>query len=80
MNTRIRAITEEAARLPASDRVRLVEHLLATLDKPDSEIDRAWVEESERRLDSYLRGASEVRDGVSRIEEHPKAWQLLGSV
>lgn len=61
MNARIRAITEraiteEAERLPVPDRVRLVEYLLATLDKPDPEIDRAWAEECERRLDSYLRG------------------------
>jgi len=28
--------------------------LLATLDKPDPEVDRAWAAESERRLDRLL--------------------------
>jgi hypothetical protein len=34
INARIQAIAEEAERLPAADRVKLVEYLLATLDKP----------------------------------------------
>jgi putative addiction module component (TIGR02574 family) len=72
MNTRIREITEEAERLPAPDRVRLVEHLLATLDKPDSEIDRAWAEESERRLDSYLRGETAALDAEDVLAKHLK--------
>jgi putative addiction module component (TIGR02574 family) len=72
MKTRIRAITEEAERLPAPDRVRLVEHLLATLDKPDSEIDRAWAEESERRLDRYLRGETTALDAEDVLAKHLK--------
>jgi putative addiction module component (TIGR02574 family) len=70
MNTRIRAITEEAERLPAADRVRLVEHLLATLDKPDSDIDHAWAEECERRLDSYLRGETTALDAEDVLAKH----------
>ncbi len=72
MNTRIRAITEEAERLPAPDRVKLVEHLLATFDKPDSEIDQAWVEESERRLDSYLGGETTALDAEEVLAKHLK--------
>ena len=62
MNTRIQALAEEAERLPAADRVRLVECLLATLDKPDIGIDRTWVAECERRLDRYLRGETKALD------------------
>jgi len=72
MNTSITSITEEAERLPAADRVRLVEHLLATLDKPDPEIDRAWAEESERRLDAYLRGDTTARDAKDVLAKHLK--------
>jgi putative addiction module component (TIGR02574 family) len=72
MNTRITSIAEEAARLPAADRVRLVEHLLATLDKPDPEVDRAWAEESERRLDTYLRGETTARDAKDVLAKHLK--------
>jgi putative addiction module component (TIGR02574 family) len=72
MNERIRAITEEAERLPAADRVRLVERLLATLDKPDPEIDRAWAEECERRLDRYLRGEATTLDADEVLAKYLK--------
>jgi putative addiction module component (TIGR02574 family) len=71
MNPRIRAITDEE-RLPAADRVRLVDHLLAALDKPDSDIDPAWAEESERRLDSYLRGETTTLDADEVLVKHLK--------
>ena len=45
-----------AARLPASERLQLVESILATLDKPDPEIAAAWVLEAEGRLAAYRRG------------------------
>ena len=72
MNTRIQAIAEEAERLPAVDRVKLVERLLATLDRPDAEIDRAWTEESERRLDSYLRGHTTAVDAEDVLAKYLK--------
>ena len=72
MNTRTILIAEEAERLPAADRIKLVEHLLTTLDKPDPEIDQAWVEESERRLDTYLRGETTARDAKDVLAKHLK--------
>jgi putative addiction module component (TIGR02574 family) len=72
MNTSITSIVEEAERLSAADRVRLIEHLLATLDKPDPEVDRAWAEESERRLDAYLRGDTTARDTKDVLAKHLK--------
>jgi putative addiction module component (TIGR02574 family) len=72
MNMSITSIAEEAERLPAADRARLVEHLLATLDKPDPEVDRAWAEESERRLDTYLRGETAARDAKDVLARHLK--------
>jgi putative addiction module component (TIGR02574 family) len=72
MNTRVTSIAEEAGRLPAADRIKLVEHLLATLDKPDPDVDRAWAEESERRLDSYLRGETTARDAKDVLAKHLK--------
>ena len=44
-----------ALQLPHSDRVRLAESLLASLDEED-EILAAWVAEAERRADAYERG------------------------
>jgi putative addiction module component (TIGR02574 family) len=72
MNARIQALKEEAERLPVPDRVRLVEHLLATLDKPDPEIDQAWAEECERRLDSYLRGETTALDADEVLAKYLK--------
>ena len=72
MNTSITSLAEEAERLPAADRIRLVEHLLATLDKPDPEVDRVWAEESERRLDAYLRGDTRARDAKDVLAKHLK--------
>ena len=72
MNTRTTLIAEEAERLPATDRIKLVGHLLTTLDKPDPEIDQAWVEESERRLDAYLRGETTARDAKDVLAKHLK--------
>jgi len=50
----------------------LVERLLATLDKPDPEVDRAWAEESERRLDAYLRGDATGREADDVLAGHLK--------
>lgn len=72
MNTRITVIAEEAKQLPAADRVRLVELLLATLDRPDPDIDRAWGQESERRLDAYLRGETTAWDARDVLAKYLK--------
>ena len=66
------SIAEEAERLPVANRIKLIEHLLATLDKPDPEIDRAWADESERRIDAYLRGQTTARDARDVLGKHLK--------
>ncbi len=45
-----------AAKLSPSERLQLVETILATLDKPDPEIAAAWANEAEDRLAAYKRG------------------------
>ena len=69
---RTTSIAEEAERLPVADRIKLIEHLLATLDKPDPEIDRAWADESKRRIDAYLRGQTAARDARDVLGKHLK--------
>ncbi len=49
-------IERELLRLPASERARLAERLIASLDE-DAEIDRAWVEEVRRRDQGLDSGA-----------------------
>ncbi len=72
MDERIRTITEEVERLPVPDRVRLVELLLASLDKPDPDIDRAWAEECDRRLDRYLQGETTTLDAEEVLAKYLK--------
>jgi putative addiction module component (TIGR02574 family) len=39
-----------------TDKIRLLEMLLESLDKPGPKIEAAWVAESERRYVAYKRG------------------------
>jgi putative addiction module component (TIGR02574 family) len=46
-------ICDAAKKLPATEKARLAEELLASLDDPgQTDIDTAWAEEVERRIDS----------------------------
>ena len=72
MNAHITSLAEEAERLPPADRIELVERLLSSLDKPDLEIDQAWAEEAERRLDAYLSGSTSARDAEDVLGKHLK--------
>jgi putative addiction module component (TIGR02574 family) len=61
-----------AAQLPPSERIRLIEHLLAGLDKPEPDIYSAWADESDRRLDAYLAGETTARDASEVLAKHRK--------
>jgi putative addiction module component (TIGR02574 family) len=63
-------LTQEISTLPALERLRLAEQILATLDQPDLEIDHAWIAESERRLDAYARGETTARDAFDVLAKH----------
>jgi len=64
MHTAAEEMAEKARALPDSDKLALVDHLLAQLDRPDPEIDQVWAAEAQRRWKAY-------RDG--RIESIPYA-------
>jgi putative addiction module component (TIGR02574 family) len=49
----------EALNLPRSERARLAEALIASLDE-DSEIERAWNEEIRRRIEEIDSGKAEM--------------------
>jgi len=57
-------VTEEALSLPADIRLSLVEKLLTSLNLPiDSEIDRLWAEEAERRVSQIETGEVKMVPG-----------------
>ena len=49
-------IVELALKLDPAERFELVDRILHSLDRPDPEMDRIWLEEAERRLAAYRAG------------------------
>ncbi|MBF8270087.1 MAG: hypothetical protein HW386_1796 [Gammaproteobacteria bacterium] len=56
MTEAAKKIFQEAIKLPAMERASLIEELLSSMDKPDPELDKLWVKETEDRLAAYRRG------------------------
>ena len=56
MTKSAKALSDEARKLSADERLELVEDILASLDEPDPAIDRLWAKEAEERLAAYRRG------------------------
>ena len=51
-----KALVDSALKLPPSERFELIDELFHSLDRPDPELDRLWIEEAERRLAAYRSG------------------------
>ncbi len=49
-------ILTEAMQLKASEKFSIIDALLNSLDKPDSEVNEAWSTEAEKRLTAYREG------------------------
>ena len=49
-------ILKEALTLKPSQKAELIDKLLYSLDKPDTEIDKLWAKEAESRIDAYEQG------------------------
>jgi putative addiction module component (TIGR02574 family) len=58
----IKQLAKKAVKLQPKERIRLVEAILYSLDKPDSQIEKSWVAESEARYKAYKRGALEAKE------------------
>ena len=58
-------IEEQVLKLPASQRARLAQRLIASLDENDpAENERLWVEEAERRYQEYKKGRIDSRSAA----------------
>ncbi|NTW53718.1 MAG: addiction module protein [Chlorobaculum sp.] len=55
-------MVKKAIVLDPKERIRLVEAILYSLDKPDPEIEKSWIAESEARYDAFKRGELEAED------------------
>lgn len=56
MTSSLKQIEDQARALKPEDRAKLVESLLESLHMPVSEVEAAWAEEIERRVDAFDRG------------------------
>ncbi len=50
------ALIEKALELKPQDKIILIEALVTSLDKPDPEISKIWLQEAEARLQAYREG------------------------
>ncbi|WP_208019728.1 addiction module protein [Candidatus Chlorobium masyuteum] len=62
----------KAIDLDPKERILLVEAILYSLDKPDPEIEKSWIAESEARYDAFKRGElqAEEWDEIRKRYEH----------
>ncbi|MBT4668985.1 MAG: addiction module protein [Candidatus Ruthia sp.] len=49
-------ILNEAISLKSAERFMLVEEILKSLDEPDVGLDKIWINEAQKRLNSYRSG------------------------
>jgi putative addiction module component (TIGR02574 family) len=56
MTEAAKTLSVQARKLSSSERLQLVDDILASLDEPDTNIDRLWAKEAEDRLAAYRRG------------------------
>jgi putative addiction module component (TIGR02574 family) len=56
MSTETEEILDRALGLPATDKARIANELLASLDQPDEAIDALWRKEVEDRIAAYQTG------------------------
>jgi len=58
----INQLAKKAIELQPVERIRLVEAILYSLDKPDPDIEQSWIAEAEARHEAYKRGEIEAID------------------
>lgn len=63
VNERIEAIVEQAKALSAEEREVLIAALQTTLDPPDPEWERTWLEECRDRIAAIEQGEMKLVDG-----------------
>lgn len=56
MTDAARNLSLQARKLSSSERLELVDDLLASLDEGDAKLDQLWAKEAEDRLAAYRRG------------------------
>ena len=76
MDDKARKLLEEALHLPTQQRAHLASELFASVEYEEApgEVERAWAEEIERRLQRMQSGESELSDWATvraRLQRNP---------
>lgn len=70
MTQKSQVLLEEALKLTAYERAEVAEQLIASLDEvPDTDVEQAWQEEVQRRLQQVERGEVELIDSDTAMAE-----------
>ena len=73
MNADSQAVIEQASQLTVMEKLEVVDALLASVDKPDPEIDRLWAVEAEDRLAAYRQGEIKALELNEVLAKYQKA-------
>lgn len=66
-----KAVMESVLRLAPAERMRLLDAICASLERPDASMDEIWLDEAERRLASYKAGKAREVPAESVIGRRP---------
>ncbi len=67
-------LEQKALNLKPIDKLHLVEQILESLDHPDSQIEKAWVAESESRYTDYKNNTIAPVD-FNSLKKNLKKWK-----
>ena len=70
MGKTVNKLAVEIHDLPDVDKLRLVDVILAELDKPDPKIDRVWAHEARKRWSAYKAGRARTTAYESVMAKH----------
>ncbi len=65
-------ILNQALKLSSSERAKVVEKLISSLDTPDSTIDSIWAKEADTRIEAFEKGEIESISAEKVFEKYQK--------
>jgi putative addiction module component (TIGR02574 family) len=65
-------ILNQALKLSSSERAKVVEELISSLDTPDSTIDSIWAKEADTRIEAFEKGEIESISAEKVFEKYRK--------
>lgn len=51
-----KALVDSVLQLPPNERAKLLDVIVISLDRPDSQIDNMWLDEAQKRLEAFKAG------------------------